>query len=83
MRFFLIKRTKVLGLQVFYGPEQMGKRWQLFCCIFQMEGLSSIQMEFKGQFSIQPLFDHLNTKLVWFSDPHCTLLLRKKTVVLF
>ena len=26
-------------------------------------------------FGIQPLFDHLNTKLIWYSDPHCTYFL--------
>ena len=24
-----------------------------------------------GPFGIQPLFNHLNTKLVWYSGPHC------------
>ena len=33
-----------------------------------MVGLSRIQM---APFGIQPLFDHLNTRLVQYSDPHC------------
>ena len=27
---------------------------------------------FKWHLGVQPFFDHLNTKLVWYSDPHCS-----------
>ena len=38
-----------------------------------MVGLSGIQMAFEYQtpFGIQTLLDHLNTRLVQYSDPHC------------
>ena len=40
-------------------------------CI-QIVGLSSIQMALKTRlYGIQPLFEHSNTRLVWYSDPHC------------
>ena len=41
-------------------------------CI-QMVGLSSIQMALENQINCHPTyFDHSNTKLVWYSDPHWT-----------
>ena len=43
------------------------------CLVFKCLGSTVFKWHSKTRpFGIQPLFDHLNTRLVWDSDPHCT-----------
>ena len=59
-----------MGYDQYTRPVHKKTRWHLSG--IQMVGLSGIQIVIKtGNFGIQPLFNHLNTKRVWYSDPHC------------
>ena len=43
------------------------------CLVFKWLGCLVFKWHSKTRpFGIQPLFEHLNTRLVWYSDPHCT-----------
>ena len=40
---------------------------------FQIVGLADFRFHLKsGTFATQPLLNHLKSRLVWISDPHCT-----------
>ena len=69
---------RLLNDRIIIGPGQsislpdqyIRKQDVIHLSSIQMVGLSGIQMA--RMFGIQPLFDHSNTRLVWFSDPHWT-----------
>ena len=43
------------------------------CPLFKCLGCLVFKWHLKTRpFGIQTIFDHLNTRLVWYSDPHCS-----------
>ena len=43
------------------------------CPVFKLSGCSVFKRSKTGPFCVQPLFNHLNTKLVQYLNPHCNL----------
>ena len=50
-------------------------KW-LGCLVFKWHSTT-------GPFGIQPLLDHLNTELVWYSDPNCIQMVARQIYAQF
>ena len=68
------------GRYMYYVLDQHSEYWTItyenkmasICPVFKRLGFTELKWHQNNRpFGIRPLFDHSNTKLVWYTDPNC------------
>ena len=75
--YLTIQNPEIFEIQTFFPEFQMSWQNGSHLSGFQMVGVADFRSHLPRPFATQPLFDHLKTKLVRISDPHCNLILTR------